>query len=164
MQTPRGGGPQCSRPWGSRFRPHLSQGCCSLRVQSCLSSASLGGTVAPSPSADTGAAGDVGLMPGSGRSPGERSGRPLQYSCLGDPVTEEPGGLQSRGRTVEHSPAATRCDGWSLGSHPDLEGKLHGAWEQQGSKTEVQDPEGCGADAAPRPRGCRRCGNARSSS
>ena len=29
-------------------------------------------------------AGDVGLIPGSGRSPGEGSGNPLQYSCLGN--------------------------------------------------------------------------------
>ena len=27
-------------------------------------------------------AGDLGLIPGSGRSPGERHGNPLQYSCL----------------------------------------------------------------------------------
>ena len=30
--------------------------------------------------------GDVGLIPGSGRSPGERNGTPLQYSCLGNPM------------------------------------------------------------------------------
>ena len=30
--------------------------------------------------------GDVGLIPGLGRSPGERNGNPLQYSCLGDPM------------------------------------------------------------------------------
>ena len=29
-------------------------------------------------------AGDVGLIPGSGRSLGERNGNPLQYSCLGN--------------------------------------------------------------------------------
>ena len=29
-------------------------------------------------------AGDVGLIPGSGRSSGEGSGNPLQYSCLGN--------------------------------------------------------------------------------
>ena len=34
---------------------------------------------------------DVGLMPGSGRSPGGRNGKPLQYSCLEkNPWTEEP--------------------------------------------------------------------------
>ena len=31
-------------------------------------------------------AGDLGLMPGSGRSPGERNGYPFQYSCLGNPM------------------------------------------------------------------------------
>ena len=30
-------------------------------------------------------AGDPGSMPGSGRSPGEGNGCPLQYSCLGNP-------------------------------------------------------------------------------
>ena len=37
--------------------------------------------------------GDVGLIPGSGRSPEEGHGNPLQYSCLGNPWIEEPGGL-----------------------------------------------------------------------
>ena len=31
-------------------------------------------------------AGDWSLIPGSGRSPGERNGNPLQYSCLGNPI------------------------------------------------------------------------------
>ena len=31
-------------------------------------------------------AGDVGLIPGSGRSPGEGNGNPPQYSCLGNPM------------------------------------------------------------------------------
>ena len=30
--------------------------------------------------------GDLGLSPGSGRSPGEGKGYPLQYSCLGSPM------------------------------------------------------------------------------
>ena len=42
-------------------------------------------------------AGDMGSIPGSGRSPGERNGNPLQYSCLEIPWTEEPGRLQSMG-------------------------------------------------------------------
>ena len=29
-------------------------------------------------------AGDAGLFPGSGKSPGGRNGNPLQYSCLGN--------------------------------------------------------------------------------
>ena len=31
-------------------------------------------------------AGDLGLIPGSGRSPGEGNGNPLQYSCLEKPM------------------------------------------------------------------------------
>ena len=38
-------------------------------------------------------AGDSGLIPGLGRSPGEGNGNPLQYSCLENLWTEEPGGL-----------------------------------------------------------------------
>ena len=30
--------------------------------------------------------GNVGLIPGSVRSPGEGNGNPLQYSCLGNPM------------------------------------------------------------------------------
>ena len=33
--------------------------------------------------------GDVGSIPGSGRSPGEGSGNPLQYSCLENPMDGE---------------------------------------------------------------------------
>ena len=29
---------------------------------------------------------DMGLIPGSGRSPGEGNGNPLQYSCLENPM------------------------------------------------------------------------------
>ena len=31
-------------------------------------------------------AGDLGSIPGSGRSPGEQNGTPLQYSCLENPM------------------------------------------------------------------------------
>ena len=34
-------------------------------------------------------AGDLGLIPGSGRSPGEGNGNPLQYSCLENPMDRE---------------------------------------------------------------------------
>ena len=33
--------------------------------------------------------GDLGLIPGSGRSPGEGNGNPLQYSCLENPMDGE---------------------------------------------------------------------------
>ena len=41
-------------------------------------------------------AGDLGLIPGSGRSPGEGNGYPLQYSCLENPHGQRSlaGGLQ----------------------------------------------------------------------
>ena len=38
-------------------------------------------------------AGNLGSIPGLGRSPGEGNGNSLQYSCLDNPWTEEPGGL-----------------------------------------------------------------------
>ena len=39
----------------------------------------------------------MGLIPGSGKSPREGNGNPLQYSCLGNPMDKESGGLQSMG-------------------------------------------------------------------
>ena len=38
------------------------------------------------PPADAGDAGDTGSVPGSGRSPGEGNGNPIQYSCLENPM------------------------------------------------------------------------------
>ena len=42
-------------------------------------------------------AGDMGSVPGLGRSPGEGNSSPLQYSCLKIVWPEEPGVLQSMG-------------------------------------------------------------------
>ena len=42
-----------------------------------------GGSVVKNPPAN---AGDMGLIPGSRRYPGEGNGNPFQYSCLGNPV------------------------------------------------------------------------------
>ena len=48
--------------------------------------------------------GDVGSIPGWGRSPRVKNGNSLQYSCLEIPWTGEPGGLQSTGsQTVGHN-------------------------------------------------------------
>jgi len=44
--------------------------------------------VVKNPPANTGDVRDTGLMPGSGRYPGEGNGNPLQYSCLGNPMDQ----------------------------------------------------------------------------
>ena len=49
----------------------------------------LGSQVAPvvnKPPANAGDKRNAGSIPGSGRSPGEGNGNPLQYSCLEDPM------------------------------------------------------------------------------
>ena len=48
--------------------------------------ASLMSQLVKNPSANAGDARDVDLIPGWGRSPGERNGNPLQYSCLENPM------------------------------------------------------------------------------
>ena len=50
-----------------------------------------------SPSANAGDIRDMGMIPGSGRPPGGGEGNPPQYSCLENPWTEQPSGLQSIG-------------------------------------------------------------------
>ena len=49
------------------------------------------------PPANTRDSKDLGLIPGSRRSPGVGSGNPLHYSCWKIPWTEEPGVLYSMG-------------------------------------------------------------------
>ena len=53
-----------------------------------------GGAVVKNPPAN---AGEIGLMPESGRSPGEGNGKPLQYSCLGNPMDREAWWAAARG-------------------------------------------------------------------
>ena len=45
-----------------------------------------GGSVVKNPPASAGDTGDKGLIPGSGKSPGEEHGKPLQYSCWENPT------------------------------------------------------------------------------
>ena len=47
---------------------------------------SLGGSVVKNPPANAEDTGDVGSIPGSGRSPGGGNGNPFQYSCLENPM------------------------------------------------------------------------------
>ena len=47
------------------------------------------GTVVKILPANAGDTRDMGLIPGSGRPPGEGTGTPLQYSCLENPMDRE---------------------------------------------------------------------------
>ena len=54
-----------------------------LTKEKKLFSVNPGDSVAKNPPAN---AGELGLIPGLGRSSGEENGNPLQYSCLGNPM------------------------------------------------------------------------------
>ena len=63
----------------------------------------------------------AGLLPGSGRSPGEGNGNPLQYSSLEIPCTEEPGRLQSMwSQTVGHD--------WDTNTHTHTHTPAYTVW------------------------------------
>ena len=54
-------------------------------------------------------AGDLGSIPGLGRSPERGNDNPLQYSCLENSWTEEPGELLSMGsQRVRHDRVTNR--------------------------------------------------------
>ena len=54
-----------------------------LTKEKTMFSVNPGGSVVKNPPAN---AGELGLIPGLGRSPGEGNVSPLQYSCLGNPM------------------------------------------------------------------------------
>ena len=63
--------------------------------------------VVKNPPANAGDIRDVGSILGLRRSSGRGNDNPLQYSCLENPMTEEPGGLQTMvGGRVRHNLAA----------------------------------------------------------
>ena len=59
-----------------------------------------GGSVVKNLPANTGDTGDVGSIPGSGRSPGEGNGNLLKYSCLKNPMDR---GARWATVTTEHT-------------------------------------------------------------
>ena len=62
-----------------------------------------GATSGKEPAANAGDIRNAGSVSGLGRFPGEGHGNPRQYSCLGNPMDEEPGGLQTIGsQRVRH--------------------------------------------------------------
>ena len=75
-------------------------------------------------------AGDQGSIPGSGRSPGEGNGNPLQYACLENHMTEEPGGLQPKGsQRVGHDWATSQILWWRLTLRSIVAGKCLLWWQ-----------------------------------
>ena len=60
-----------------------------------------GGSVGKNPPANTG---DAGLIPGLGRFPGEGNGKPLQYSCLENPMDRGAWWAVVHGVTKESEP------------------------------------------------------------
>ena len=56
------------------------------------------------------------MIPGSGRSPRYGKGNTLQYSCLGNPWTEETGELQSMGSQSLKNDLATKQETTSAGN------------------------------------------------
>ena len=65
------------------------QGSPNKQIRHIISWASQVVLLVKNPLANAGDARDVGLIPGSGRSPGEGNGNPLQYSCLENPMNRE---------------------------------------------------------------------------
>jgi len=61
-------------------------GMCLLTIHYILTGASHVVLVVKNPFASAGDTRDMGLIPGSGRSPGKGNSNPLQYSCLENPM------------------------------------------------------------------------------
>ena len=92
--------------------------------------------------ANAGDTGDLGLIPGSGRSPGGGHGHPLQYSCLENPMDRGAWSLQSIGsQRVRHNWSDWVCTHASLPSC--LSVSLSRDWLKViGLHAEVKNPEG----------------------
>ena len=83
----------CCSPWGHKESDTTEQLDNNNKYSSDsvhLSGGFLGGSAVKNPPAN---AGDMGLILGSGKSPRERHGKPLQYSCLENPLDR--GALQA---------------------------------------------------------------------
>ena len=97
--------PPPPRPWNSPI--------CFLSLCVCPSYSILwgfpGDSVVKNLPANSGDTRVAGLIPGSGRSPGEGTGNPLQYSCLGNPEHRRTDRLQyMESQRIIHG-CATEC-------------------------------------------------------
>ena len=78
---------RCFFPIGSQSTRLLSSVTLISDKQICIYSCDNKGFPGGSDSKESAChAGDLSLIPGSGRSPGERNGNPFQYSCLENPM------------------------------------------------------------------------------
>ena len=101
------------------------------------------GSVIKNPPAN---AGDTGSIPGSGRSPGEGTSNPLQYSCWEIPWTEETGRLQSMGwhdwvtQQQEHNKVGGGLPWWLSGKEFTYNagnlGLIPGSWRSPGERND----------------------------
>ena len=69
-------------------------------------------------------AGDLGLIPGSGRPPGEGNGNPLQYSCLENPLDREACWVTIHGVTESRTRLSTifiLVPNWKSSKYPRVE-------------------------------------------
>ena len=98
LENPRDGGAWWAALYG------VAQSQTGLKRLSSSSSSSPGGSDGKASAYN---AGDPGSIPGSGRSPGEGNGNPLQYSCLENPMDRGTMGSQRVGCTerLHSSPA-----------------------------------------------------------
>ena len=78
-------------------------------------------TVVKNPPANAGDIRDMGLIPGSGRSPGGRNAYPLQYSCLGNPIDRGDG----RARVHRMAKSWTRLTWLSTHTHKEVFSELY---------------------------------------
>ena len=72
-------------------------------------------------------AGDLGSIPGLGRSPGEENGYPLQYSCLKNPMGCSPWGRKQTWLSITHHHQGKKWPGpssWPADSRCSLRGNI----------------------------------------
>ena len=87
-------------------------------------------------------AGDPGSIPGSGRSPGEGNGKPLQYSCLENPSRLQSTESQRVGHNwaTSHSPSPSGTEG--VGTYVTLiECRVWGRLEEAQGRQSKESPK-----------------------
>ena len=102
-------------------RTHISPDHCSRHLDTqCLFEDITGGSDSKASACN---AGNLGSIPGSGRSPGEGNGNRLQYSCLENPMERSLTGYSPRGRRESKTERLTfTFTAAPLATFPDIQG------------------------------------------